>query len=1417
MKPDKKKKGRKKINEPLQDSESLFRNQFKLSNIGMAITSVEREWIHINPRLCKMLGYTEEELRLKKWTEISHPEDLKENFLQFNKMLSGEIEAYELENRFFRKDGTIIIIHITVSCFRNPDRSVRYVINSFYDITEKKRDEENMRHRNEKLSALNRLARTVAGQSSLKEVCDTATREVTSVMKTDMSVIFVREGKELHLKSAGPVRMWKERNSVDVHIVGECLCGLAAENGQAIYCRNIHEDERCTWVECRNAGFRSFTALPLCYGNDTIGVLGIASIQEYNFEEKSTFLETVASQLAVSIYNARLLEETRNYAARLEEEITVRKQAVDALMESRHQLYDIAANSPGIIFQFFYRSDSSMGLYYVSDRGAEITGLDNNPDDFFERFTAGILEEDRQNFLDSIKKAIETVSNWRFEGRFRKTSGELMWFNAQSTPQYRGNELLFNGIFMDITEQKKTEEELKLNEARLEALEELNNMPDISFEYMAHFTMDAAIRLTKSRLGYVGFSSEDETVITMYAWSKETMKECMVEEKILDFPVEKAGIWAEAVRQRKPVITNDYGAPNPLKKGYPPGHVHIVRHMSVPLLDRGRVVVVIGVGNKNEDYDQSDVRQLTLLMSGMWRILKRKQAEDELSRTQALLKAAIEQTPAGIVIANAPDGRIRMINNAGLSIRGRTSSTLTDIPLELHQKNWQIFWPDGTPGTPEDLPLSVAILKGKTCSNVEMIMRRSDGEDRWILVNAAPVRNDRGEVIAGVVVFTDITERKKAEEALIENEKKFRSIFEFAPCGIAISDPEGRYLNVNDNFCRMHGLNREKIIGHIVFEVSEMYQPENREQVLSIIKKLEEKGSIQNEEIKLIRPSDRKRAIILYSAANISISGEPCIISMTVDITEWKNLGEQLLHAQKMEAIGQLAGGVAHDFNNILLAILGYTGMVMKDMSPYDPRRSDLEQAHRAAEKAASLTKQLLAYSRRQVLKLTLININKVIEELIKMLRRLIGENIDLKVIPTEDLYTVNADRSQVEQIVINLCVNARDAMPDGGSLVIETENVTVDSIYCSVNDWARPGRYVKLSITDSGHGMDEDTRKQIFEPFFTTKKDGKGTGLGLSMVYGIIRQHRGMIHVYSEPAKGSRFSIYMPAGEGVELPDEGKTVEPVRGGHETILLAEDDNQIRFLTRRILEEAGYHVLTASSGEEAISLYRKYAGEINLLFLDIIMPGKGGQVVYKKIRSLNPGIKCLFTSGYSDTAVHTNFILNKDFSLIQKPYKNEQLLVTVRQILDREEKSCTTEEISSETNTIYPGNTGKILIVDDEESIRDICLFHIEDMGFHGLSASGGEEAVKIFRKHAEEILCVVIDLQMPNMKGTETFREIKSIRPDIPVIFSSGYGLEEEIDSLIAGGLVEFLYKPYNPREFKDKITEAIDRFRAIP
>jgi PAS domain S-box-containing protein len=662
---------------------------------------------------------------------------------------------------------------------------------------------------------------------------------------------------------------------------------------------------------------------------------------------------------------------------------------------------------------------------------------------------------------------------------------------------------------------------------------------------------------------------------------------------------------------------------------------------------------------------------------GLWGaaqdITERKRAEEELARATALLQAAIDQTPAGMLIADAPDVRIRIANPAALGIRGQSAEPLTGIPVELHPRHWFTFWPDGTPVAPEELPLSRAILKGEIVKNEEVIIRRSDGELRHVLANAAPVRNAQGDIVAGVVVFLDVTELKRAEEALRESEAKFRSIAEQLPEMIALTDEAGAITYASPASVTLFGVSSAEMTGqHFPAFVDEALIPA----AAAIFQNVVQNGrKLVNFEFRMKRGDGSTFDGELSGERYESASGRGSMVTIR-DITERKRaeaekekLQAQLTQAQKMESVGRLAGGVAHDFNNMLGAILGNTSLALQDLPPESLARECLQEIADCARRSADLTRQLLAFARQQTIAPQVLDLNDTVAGMLKMLRRLIGEDIDLAWLPGKDLGPVKVDPSQIDQILANLCVNARDAIKGVGKITIETGNVVLDEAYVAGHVEARVGEYVRLAVSDNGCGMSPEVRAHLFEPFFTTKGLGQGTGLGLATVYGIVKQNNGFIGVYSEPGQGTTFQIHLPRHAAPTVSPAGPEAAPAPGrGHETILLVEDEPALLRISRRVLENLGYRVLAARGPGEAIQLAREHAGTIHLLMTDVVMPEMNGRDLAKNLLSQYPHLKRLFMSGYTADVIAHHGVLDPGIHFLQKPFTVEALADKVREAL-----------------------------------------------------------------------------------------------------------------------------------------------------
>ncbi len=512
-------------------------------------------------------------------------------------------------------------------------------------------------------------------------------------------------------------------------------------------------------------------------------------------------------------------------------------------------------------------------------------------------------------------------------------------------------------------------------------------------------------------------------------------------------------------------------------------------------------------------------------------------------------------------------------------------------------------------------------------------------------------------------------DRVKSLEALARTENMFRLLAENSFFGLAIMGPAGSFEYVNPRFTEITGYTIREIPDKKSWLELAYPDPEYRKEMLDSWKKgwggAVEPGKT-NEGTYRIRCKNGEVKIVRFRSVALE---DGRVISSCEDITEKKNLQLQLQQSQKMEAIGRLAGGIAHDFNNLLTTILGMADLLLLDFDEHDPKAKDILEIRKAAKRASLLTKQLLAFSRRQVLQPAIINLNDIVSEMGKMLRRLIGEDIELVMVLEENLGNVKVDQSQIEQVIMNLAVNARDAMPNGGKLTVETANVELDATYSKKHVGVKPGSYVMLAISDTGIGMDEKTSSRIFEPFFTTKEKDKGTGLGLAMVYGIVKQSGGNIWVYSEPGEGTTFKIYFPrVSETIQESSVEATEDDNLEGSETVLVVEDEDMVRGLIKQILSGAGYTVLDAKCGEEAIEIALGHKEEIDLVITDVVMPRMSGKELAERLKESGFNSRFLYISGYTDNSIVHHGILEPGIAFIQKPFSLSMLLKKVREVL-----------------------------------------------------------------------------------------------------------------------------------------------------
>ncbi|HJP84689.1 MAG TPA: PAS domain S-box protein [Gemmatimonadaceae bacterium] len=634
-------------------------------------------------------------------------------------------------------------------------------------------------------------------------------------------------------------------------------------------------------------------------------------------------------------------------------------------------------------------------------------------------------------------------------------------------------------------------------------------------------------------------------------------------------------------------------------------------------------------------------------------ITARKNAEQQIRESEHRFRQLAENTQEVFFVASASLREMLYISPAYEQIWGRSCESLYANPQSFI---------DAIPLRHRDAVFAYVsrLQRGEAVPPIEYEVVRPDGSVRWVLNNAVAIKDASGVVyrMSGSVI--DVTDRRNAEIALKESEERFRLLTEASFDGIVIV-ANGVIKEANQGLADITGYTVEELIGSQAIDIA---ADESKQLVRGRIAQ----GIDGVYEFVGLHRSGRK---ILFEAAAKShvIDGRPGRITALRDITEKRNLENQFRQAQKMEAVGRLAGGVAHDFNNLLSVILTYSEMLAESLDVTDERREDIEEIQKASKAAASLTRQLLAFSRQQVIEPRVVSLNEVVANADKMLRRLIGEDIELASrLCSADCSTL-IDAGQLEQVIMNLAVNARDAMPTGGKLTLETLVVDLDDTYAHSHFPAVAGRFAMLAVTDTGIGMTPETRARIFEPFFTTKEAGKGTGLGLATVYGIVKQNNGFIWVYSEVGAGSTFKLYFPiASAAAPAPATAGSTANLRGT-ESILLVEDSPAVRTAARAILQRYGYNVIEAATGKAALAIATKRQPAIDLLLTDVVMPEMSGRELAEEFSKLRPDCKVIFMSGYTDDAVVRHGILTAKVAYLQKPFSGEALAGKVRSVLD----------------------------------------------------------------------------------------------------------------------------------------------------
>jgi PAS domain S-box-containing protein len=830
-----------------------------------------------------------------------------------------------------------------------------------------------------------------------------------------------------------------------------------------------------------------------------------------------------------------------------------------------------------------------------------------------------IIEEQRVIFFNELTKR-GRIENLETEVRAKDGALRHGLFNA--VMMNINNEKYLLIVMTDITERKRAEEALRKNEEKYRLIAE--NMADVIS------VLDMKLRYT-----YISPSVKRLRGFTVEEAMKETLDQVFTPESIK--------IALAAFEEEMKLEASGTADPD--------------RTRTIELEEYrkdGSSIWVEASSSYLRDKDNKPVGVLAVTRD----ITERKRAEEALRQSESTLHSVFLAAPVGICIM-----KNRLYQSANVFwcdtfgypeeiIVGKDTRMLYENDGEYDRVGQELY----------------SHLRERGLASAETMLRRRDGVFRDVILTAALLRAD--DLTAGtVVIIQDVTERKRAEKALRESEAKFRALTESSAAAIFLIQGT-KYIYINPSF--------EKITGYTMEDLTNMnfwdfIHPDFRELVRNRgLSRIEGESPPSSYEIKFITKKGQEKWVD-FSATVIELDNKPTIMGSTFDITKRKRaeeekriLEERLQHADKMEAIGTLAGGIAHDFNNLLMGIQGHASLTLLDLDPSHPHYERLKRIEEQVQSGADLTKQLLGFARGGRYEVKPADMNDIIDRTSSMFGRTKKE-ISIHRKYGKDLWTVEVDQGQMEQVLMNLYVNAWQAMPGGGEIYLETENVLLEDEQAFPYA-IKPGQYIKISVTDTGTGMDEKTKERIFDPFFTTKEMGRGTGLGLATVYGIIKGHKGMINVYSEPGHGTTFTIYLPASEK-DAVEEKTSAGTIARGTETILLVDDEKMVVDVTRELLESLGYLVYAAGSGQEAIAVYMEKRKEIDLVILDMIMPGMSGGETFDRLREIDPEIRVLLSSGYSLNGEAQTIINRGCNGFLQKPFQLEILSQKVREMLD----------------------------------------------------------------------------------------------------------------------------------------------------
>lgn len=895
------------------------------------------------------------------------------------------------------------------------------------------------------------------------------------------------------------------------------------------------------------------------------------------------------------------------------------------LMEREEFLRSIASNTPGVIYQFYASDTGDSGLTYVSERSSEIFGISPDPEQFFPAFTSRVVEEDRDRFLESIRKATSAREPWTFEGRFVKPDGEMLWFMGRSTPKQDGGRLVYNGVLLDITDRKRMEEELR------ESGEKFSRTFRMSPDTMTVSRIRDGVYIDVNdefsrQMGYPREDAIGKSVFELGIWADASERE-----RMMDILRTKGEIQEEnySFRCKDGVI----------KTG----------EMSA------RVVTIGG-----EPCLLSMVRDIT----------EKIEAQRALSESEERYRSVVERSLVGIAIID-DELRYTYVNEEFCRISGYSRQ-------EMLGRNFTF------PLTEESMGMVKERFRRRQAgedvpTQYEFSFIHKNGSRRFGELRSAVYPDSSGRVKT-IIQVIDITIRKLSDEALRKSEAQYRLLAENVSDIIFTMDTSLRFTYISPSVERIRGYTVEEAMAQTPEEVLAPASLEIAMKVFSQEMEMEERETkkLWRTWTEELEEYCKDGSTIWTECSFSTLRDEENMLTgflgITRDITERKRveeekkkLEEQLVRTQRIEAIGTLAGGIAHDFNNLLTGILGNVSLVLVKMDGEDPLRERLKNIEEYVQRGSDLAKQLLGFARGGKYEVKPTDLGKLILKSSEMFGRTKKEiQIHHRIQP--GLWTVEVDRGQIEQVLLNLFVNAWQSMPGGGNLYLSADNVELGEVEVSPYK-LKPGKFVRTTVADTGVGMSDAVKARIFEPFFTTRERDRGTGLGLASVYGILNNHGGFVNVESQEGKGSAFTFYLPASDKTPVHDSDSARNDIQTGSETILIIDDESMILDVGTRMLEGMNYRVMTAGGGGQGVKIYEKEHDRIDLVILDMIMPDLSGKETFEALVKINPSVKVLLSSGYSLDEQAREIMQKGCKGFIQKPFTMVELSQKVRSSLD----------------------------------------------------------------------------------------------------------------------------------------------------